>query len=118
MRRRRSLRIAVVIASVISAVFLLTTIFAFGLSTHRSPSLSWNASTVGYGLVQTICYRGQFHLTVDFAPSQAPAPRTWHAGAAYVPGMSFDLRMTDRFITKLGFDAFLIQGNTYFSVGV
>ena len=112
------------IATTVTVLFLLSTIFAFGLSTHHSRSLKWNASTSGWGLVQVICHHGQFHLTIDFAratPASMGAewrPRTWQAGAMYLPGLLFNLRATDRYISRLGFDAFLVRDNTYFSIGV
>jgi hypothetical protein len=111
-----------VLASVTTTAFLLSTVVAFGAATHRSPSLSWNASTSGYGLVQVAAFRGQFHIVIDFARPGARGrvlpPRTWHAGIQYLPGVSVDLRKTNRQISKLGIDAFLIQSGTYFSVGV
>jgi hypothetical protein len=110
------------VAVVTTVAFLLSTILAFGAATHRSPSLSWNASTSGYGLVQVGAYRGQIHIVIDFATPGARGrvlpSRTWHAGIEYLPGISVDLRKTPRRISKLGFDAFLIQSGTYFSVGV
>ena len=110
------------IAVVTTAALGLSTIFAFGAATHRSPSLSWDHSTSGYGLVQVVACRGQFHIVIDFATPNTRGgvlpSRTWHAGIRYLPGISVDLRKTDRRISKLGFDAFLIQSGTYFSVGV
>jgi hypothetical protein len=124
MRLKRSkLALALLaVAVVTTAAFVLSTILAFGAATHHSPSLSWNASTPGYGLVQVGAYRGQFHIVIDFATPGARGPvlppRTWHAGIQHLPGISVDLRKTDRRISKLGFDAFLIRQGTYFSVGV
>jgi hypothetical protein len=124
MRLKRSkLSLALFAVAVFTTVaFVLSTIFAFGAATHHSPSLSWHNSTSGYGLVQVIASRGKFHITIDFAAPGgrlgALPSRTWHAGIMYLPGISVDLRATDRRISKLGFDAFLVQSGTYFSAGV
>jgi hypothetical protein len=125
MRQRRSkLWLALLAMAVLTSVaFVLSTIFTFGVATHRWQSLSWNRSTPGFGLVQVVAARGQFHLAIDFATPGARGgrvlqSRTWHAGIKYHPAIDLDLRMTERRITKLGFDAFLIQSGTYFCVGV
>jgi hypothetical protein len=124
MRHKRSrFWLALLAMAVLTSVaFVLSTIFAFGAATHRSLFLSWDRSTAGYGLVQLIAYQGQFHLPIDVATPGAFGPvlpeRTWHAGIKYQPGVSVDLRETNRRISKLGFDAFLVQSGTYFSVGV
>jgi hypothetical protein len=121
--KRRKLSLALFAVAVVTTVaFVLSTVFSFGAATHRSPSLSWNRSTSGYGLVQVGAYGGQFHIVIDFAKPGTRggvlSPRTWHAGINYNPRISVDLRKTDRRISKLGFDAFLIQSGTYFSAGV
>ena len=111
------------LASLATLLFLASTVYSFGVSTHRSPTLSWNASTSGYGIVQVICYHGQFHLVIDRAtatgyPGEASVPRGWHAGSSRAPGVRVGLHKTDRWISKIGFDAFLMHSGTYFSIGV
>jgi hypothetical protein len=111
-----------IIATVTTAAFMLSTVVAFGAATHRSTFLSWDCSTTGFGLVQMGASRGQFHLVIDFASPKANgfgvSSRTWHAGAEYRPGISTDLRMTNRKISELGCDAFLVESGTYLGVGV
>ena len=132
-RAKRSKRFVILLAGAIvtTLLFLLSTVFAFGVSTDRSTFLSWDSSTPGFGLVQVLFIYGQFHLVIDFADPNAPstkqrlhrppqlfAPRSWHAGIEYAPGVRTDLRETDRWISTIGIDGFLNQSNTYFSVGV
>jgi hypothetical protein len=121
---RSKLSLALLAVAVVTTVaFVLSTIAAFGVATHRSTSLSWDHSTSGFGLVQVIAYRGQFHIVIDFAPPGGRLgpllpSRTWHAGIRYQPGISVNLHATGRRISKLGFDAFLVESGTYFGAGV
>ena len=117
--RRRTIKFLRVLALCLTALFLLSTVFSFGVSTHWDPSLSWNASSTGVGILQVYCGAGQFHLLADFAPptDARSAARVYCAGASVSPELRFDLRKSDRFISKLGIDAFAIQGGTYLSCG-
>src|SRR4051794_4522352 len=94
--RRLLLRIAIVAASAVTLLFGLSTIFCFGISTHRMNSLGWSSSTSNADLVQVICVRGQFHVAVNFArdvrrpPSE---PRKWHAGVRFFPDLRLDVHV-------------------------
>ena len=124
MRRRRGrLSVALFATAIVTTfTFTLSTVCHFGATTHRSPSFAWNHSAPGYGIIQVYAVRAQFHLVIDLATPGRRGPvlpsRTWDAGIKFSPGVSTDLRMTDRRINKWGFDAFLGQSGTYFSVGV
>ena len=125
MRSKRLIaaRLLLVSAILITILFVLSLFFHFGIATHRSaPSWSYYISAPGYGLVQLYFGRGQFHLTVDFAHPHGVGgvlnSRGWYAGYKWQPGCSIDLRETDRFISKIGFDGFLVQSGTYGSIGV
>src|SRR4051812_4632983 len=65
-RRPLLLRLMILAASAVTALFLLSTLFAFGITTSRDASLGWTSSSANADLVQVICYRGQFHLTIEF----------------------------------------------------
>lgn len=119
-KRRTGFRMLQAVAVGITALFLLSIIFQFGASTHHDPPLGWTSSYPGVGILQVYCSRGQFHLLADIGPrsgQRAQAERTYYAGAAFSPNLSFDLHKTDRFISKLGLDAFALRGGTYLSCG-
>ncbi len=109
------------VAIVTTGTFVASTVFAFGATTHRSQFLTWGTSGSGYGLVEFVADQGQFHFMIDFAKPH-PAPnhtlidRQWQARGLYLPGINMDVRQTDRFISRLGFDGFVKNG--YVSVGV
>src|SRR3954447_1917404 len=64
--RRFLLRLTLIAACVVTVLFGLSTIFIFGAATHRRASLGWTSSSANAELVQVICHRGQFHLTIEF----------------------------------------------------
>src|SRR3954464_15455543 len=96
--QRFLLRLTFIGASALTLLFVLSTIFMFGISTHRwaEADPDWIASSSYADQVQVICYGGQFHLTINFLrPSGFRAqfePRGWHAGARYSPGLNLNLQ--------------------------
>jgi hypothetical protein len=102
------LRLTVVAASAVTVLFGLSTIFIFGASTHRAARLDWTSSSSNADLVQVICHRGQFHLTINFLhfPGFPPPaePRGWHAGARYLPGVDLNVRVSSHVTSKYGAD--------------
>src|SRR5688500_15973590 len=106
--RRPLLRLTVIAASAVTALFGLSTISIFGASTHRAARLGWTSSSSNADLVQVICYRGQFHLTINFLQfpwTPPPAePRGWYAGARYLPGLDLNVRVSSHATTRYGAD--------------
>lgn len=122
---RRWVSYALLAVAVITTLsFLLSAVFFFGISSHRSTSLPTGASITGVGLTQICLVRGQIHFDVDFADPPVPRgstklpARTWHAWFTYSPGVSTHLHMTDRWITRVGVDAFFLQSHRYVSIGI
>jgi hypothetical protein len=120
--RRPLLRLAVIAASAVTVLFGLSTIFIFGAATHRQARLSWTSSSSNADLVQVICHRGQFHLTVNFFvfPGFAPSAeaRGWHAGALYLPGLDLNVRVSQHVTSKYGADVYWDGNGPRFYVGV
>lgn len=108
--QRLMLRFTTLIASVVTVFFLLSTTFFFGAATHKQAWLSWDKSTSGADLVQAYCIHGQFHIAINFwrLPIAPPStePRSWHAGARYLPGFDLDVRVSDQGMSRYGFDLF------------
>jgi hypothetical protein len=120
--RRPLLRLTVIAAATVTVLFALSTIFIFGAATHREASLSWTASSSNADLVQVICHRGQFHLTINFlrfAGFPPPAePRGWHAGARYLPGLDFNVRVSQHVTSRYGADVYWDGKGPRFYVGL
>ena len=120
--RRLLLRLTVIAASAATVLFGLSTLFMFGAATHRQASLSWTASSSNADLVQVICYRGQFHLTVNFLvfPAVPPPaePRGWHAGARSLPGLDLNVRVSPHVTSKYGADVYWDGNGPRFYVGL
>ena len=120
--RRRLLRLTVIAASGVTVLFGLSTIFIFGAATHRQESLSWDSSASNADLVQVICHRGQFHLTINFLvfPRMRPSaePRGWHAGARYLPGLDLNVRVSQHVTSKYGADVYWNGNGPRFYVGL
>jgi hypothetical protein len=116
------LRLTLIAASAVTVLFGLSTIFMFGAATHRQASLSWTSSASNAELVQVICHRGQFHLTINFLvfPGFArPAePRGWHAGARYLPGLDFNVRVSPHVTSYYGADVYWDGNGPRLYVGV
>ena len=108
--RRPFLRLAVIAASAVTVLFGLSTIFIFGAAMHKRAFLSWDKSTSNSDLVQVICHRGQFHLTINFLGSTmfAPSgePRGWHAGVRYRPGLDLNVRVSQHVTSYCGADLY------------
>ena len=108
--RRLLLRLTVITASAVTVLFGLSTIFVFGAATHRQASLSWTASSSNADLVQVICVRGQFHLTINFFVlpgfARSAEPRGWHAGGRYLPGLDFNVRISEHVTSRYGADVY------------
>jgi hypothetical protein len=114
------IRVLWVVAIAVTALFALSTLFSFGASTHCVPRCSWHSSRPGIGIFQLYFGDGQFHLLADLAPPSQPivtTERGYYAGAYLSPALRFDLRKTDRYISKLGFDGFAVRNGTYLSCG-
>ena len=111
-RRRLLLRLTIITASAVTVLFGLSTIFIFGVATHRKASLSWTASSSNADLVQVICYHGQFQLAINFfvipGDSRSAEPRGWHAGAKYLhePGLKFNVQVSDHVTGYYGADVY------------
>ena len=129
LKRPRLVRVLLVVAILLTLLFALSIPFAFGVATHcAGPTWHWNTSSSGYGLVQIHFGAGQLHLRVDFARPSLDWqyhrtllwPRGWYAGFTkeWDPVCRIDVKATDRFISKLGFDGFVQKSGTYWSVGV
>ena len=124
MRRpqRLLLRLTVITASAVTLMFALSTVFIFGAATHREASLSWTASSSNADLVQVICHRGQFHLTINFFVIPgfplSTEPRGWHAGARYLPGLDLNVRISDHVTSRYGADVYWDGNGPRFYVGV
>jgi hypothetical protein len=120
--RRTLLRVTVIAAATVTLLFGLSTIFVFGAATHREASLSWNASSANADLVQVICVRGQFHLTIEFLvlPGFRPSaePRGWHAGAQYLPGLDLNVRVSPHVTSRYGADVYWDGNGPRFYVGL
>ena len=120
--RRLLLRLSVIAASVVTVLFGLSTIFIFGAATHRSASLGWTSSSANADLVQGICYRGQFHLTIEYLvlPGFRPSaePRGWHAGARYLPGLDPNVRVSEHVTSRYGADLYWNGNGPRFYVGI
>src|SRR5437763_1054338 len=108
--RRLLLRLTIISASLVTVLFGLSTTFIFGAATHRNASLGWTSSSSNADLVQVICHRGQFHLTINFfvLPGFAPSaePRRWYAGARPLRGFGFNLRISDHVTSRYGADVY------------
>ena len=120
--RRTLLRVTVSAAATVTVLFALSTIFIFGAATHRDAGLSWSASSSNADLVQVICHRGQFHLTINFfvLPGFAPSaePRGWHAGARYLPGLDLNVRISEHVTNRYGADVYWDGNGPRFYVGL
>ena len=120
--RRTLLRVTVIAAATVTVLFGLSTIFAFGATTHRRASLSWTSSSANADLVQVICHRGQFHLTINFSRPPGfgppPEPRGWHAGAQYLPGVDFNVRVSEHVTSYYGADVVWHSNGPRFYVGL
>lgn len=120
--RRLLLRLTVVAAIVVTALFGLSTIFIFGAATHRAARLGWTSSSANADLVQVICHRGQFHLTIEFLVlpgfARSAEPRGWHAGARYLPGVDLNLRVSEHVTSRYGADVYWDGNGPRFYVGV
>jgi hypothetical protein len=120
--RRPLLRLSVIAASAVTVLFGLSTVFIFGVSTHRQASLGWTSSSSNSDQVQVICHRGQFHLTVNFFVlpgfTRSAEPRGWHAGARYLPGLDFNVRVSDHVTGKHGADVYWDGNGPRLYVGI
>lgn len=120
--RRLLLRLAIMGASAVTVLFVLSTMFIFGIATHRRASLSWHVSSAGADLVQLIFCRGQFHLTVNFGTlpgfTRAAEPRGWHAGAHYLPGLDFNVHVSPHVMSYCGADVYWDGNGPRLYVGV
>jgi hypothetical protein len=123
LKRPRLTRFLLLTGIGITSLFALSTVFSFGISSHRRPDLSWDKSTGGFGIVQVFCGWGQFNLTVDFGPLRPlgrapPPPRAMYAGIDYNPHWSVDVRVTDRIFSKIGMDVAGIRSGKMWIIGV
>ena len=120
--RRLLLRLTIVAASTVTLLFVLSTLFIFGISTHRQASLGWTKSTSNADQVQVICHRGQFHVSFNFLtfPGLAPSaePRGWHAGISYLRGLELNVRISQHLTSKYGADVYWDSNGPRFYVGI
>ena len=121
-RRRLFLRLVVAAASAVTAVFVLSTIFVFGVSTHREARLGWSSSAANAELVQVIFLRGQAHLTIEFLQfpgfPRPTEPRGWHAGVRYLPGVDPNVRVSSHRTSRYGLDVFWDANGPRLYVGI
>lgn len=119
--RHRGRRLLLIAAIVATALFVLSTIFSFGIATHHQPSLGWHSSRAGLGIVQVFFGHGRVQLLIDIAPIEARSahqPRGWYAGADFNPSFTFNVHHRNDWTDYLGAGAFVSAGGTYFGCGV
>jgi hypothetical protein len=120
LKHPRAVRMFLGAAVFLTLLFGLSSIFCFGVATHRHPFLVWDGVAQGYGLFMFYCGHGDFEINLDLArpvaiPGQPLPPRRWYAGIKYHPDISIRLYETDRLASKLGLDGYTHESGKFIS---
>ena len=88
-------------AVALALVTAASTVYTFGVASHRLPAGGWNTHRPGSGAWGASADRGRLYVTLDATAGGVPGPRRLHAGAEASPGVSLDLGLSDERVPVL-----------------